>query len=112
MVGEQRLAERDLKPVANLRPVTQAQRGGNHSFSSGIDPRLTEDLARNSQSIDLADRDPVREIGKQVGDCNEMLPLVRLPTMAPPALAFGRPQGLDPFPLVPPPPGPPPSIHS
>jgi len=97
VVFEQRLAQRDLKPVMDLSSVPQAYRSAKHLLGDSIDSLVAKDLTCESEAIDLADGAPIREISKKIGNSHELLPLVSLPSMADAACHFGRAQGFDPL---------------
>jgi len=94
---EQRLAQRHLKAIMDLLPVPQAYGGAKHLLGDGIDSLVPENLACESDAIDLADGAPIREISQQIRNSHELLPLVGLPSMADAACHFGRAQGFDPL---------------
>src|SRR5229473_3661880 len=97
VVFEQRLAQRDLKPVVDLSSVPQAYCSAKHLLGDSIDSLVTKDLTCEPEAIDLADGAPIREISNKIGNSHELLPLVSLPSMADAASEFGRAQGFDPF---------------
>src|SRR6266508_835264 len=61
MVFEQCFAQRDLKPVLDLSPVSQTYGSAKHLLSDSID-MVAKELTCESEAIDLADGTPIREI--------------------------------------------------
>ena len=85
VVFEQRLAQRDLKPVMDLLPVPQAYGSSKHPLGDSIDSLLAKDLTCESEAIDLADGAPIREISKKIGSASSATfhPTRRSPSAVP-----------------------------
>jgi len=62
VVFEQRLAQRDLKPVVDLSSVPQAYGSAKHLLGDSIDSLVAKALACESEAIDLADGARIRDI--------------------------------------------------
>jgi len=54
VIFEERLAQRDLKPVMDLLPVPQAYGSANHLLGDGIDWQVAKDLTCESDAVHLA----------------------------------------------------------